>query len=134
MTAISAVAAYQRALDASRGIQPTKGATAVLRKGDDITGIVTDRVSIGGAQKASRPDNKSFGAILEREVLKAPIDKIKSGTKTMFEIAKSSGTELGPNLVQLVEAVSSAQLTVNSLVEVRDKILAAYNKILDMPL
>ena len=134
MTAISAVAAYQRALEASRGIQPSKAVTAILRKGDNITDVVRDRVSIGGSQKASRSDSQSFGAILEREVLKAPIDKIKSGTRSMFDIAKSNGTELGPNLVQLVEAVGSAQLTVNSLVEVRDKILAAYNKILDMPL
>lgn len=132
MAAISAVAAYQRALEASKKIQPSKAPMAILRQGDNLQTFGTqDSVSIGST---SQPKAASFGAVLEQELIKAPINKIKSASRTMFEIAKSSGTELGPNLVQLVEATDRAQMTVNAMVAVRDKIINAYQEILKMPL
>lgn len=127
---ISAVAAYQKVLKANKGIVPSGDApqinpTAILRQGDDLQIVAQNR----GAEKPS-----TFGDVLQEEFLKAPIRNISSANKTLFEVAQAEGGDLGPNLVELVAAVDKAQLTVNALVTVRDKILGAYQEILKMPL
>jgi len=125
---VSAVAAYKKVLQANNNSIRDKLADgfkpqAVLRSGDDFTS--------SGATKNTR----SFGSILQKEFLENPIRNIANSEKTLFEITKSDSTKnLSPNLVELVEAVDKAQLTLNTMVTIRDKILASYQEVMKMPL
>ncbi len=132
VSSVSAVAAYQKAIEASKRAQNSFQAqnqkfqtTAVLRVGDDL------RIE-GRAEKVASP--QSFDDILSQELVKNPIESISSSTKTMFEIAKADGTELVPNVLALVESVDNAQLTVNTIAKTRDLIISAYQEIIRMPI
>lgn len=131
VTSVSAVAAYQKAIEASKKLQVSFEAqnqklqpTAILRAGDDLRVI----------ESQATPKSASFGEVLNRELIKNPVNAIGSATKTMFEVAKADGKELGLNLVELVESVDNAQLTLNKLVKVRDLSIAAYQEIMRMPI
>lgn len=131
VSSVSAVAAYQKAVEASKKIQASFDVqnqklqpTAILRAGDDLR--------VTGPQSAPKP--ASFGEVLNRELIKNPMDVIGSANKTMFELAKADGKELGPNLVELVQSVNDAQITVNALVKARDLFIAAYQEIARMPI
>jgi flagellar hook-basal body complex protein FliE len=128
---ISAVTAYRKAIEANKNIQASVEAQlklakprAILRQGDDLTVL----------SPQAAPAVSSFGAVLNNELLQNPVNKIGSASKTMFEVAKADGKELGPNLVELVEAVDTAQITINTMVKVRDLFISAYQEIMRMPI
>ena len=124
---VSAVAAYKKVLQANNkiindGKSDGFKSSGVLRVGDDFTGV-------GKVKKAS------FGDILQKEFVENPIKNISDSEKTIFDITKTDSTkDLSPNLVELVEAVDKAQMTLNTMVTIRDKILGAYQEIIKMPL
>lgn len=137
VNSISVVAAYQRALKANERIKSSIDAhtqklqpTAILRAGDDLTILNLGESKIQ-AINAPRTDN-SFSSVLERELVTNPINSINSAGATMFELAKTDGSDLGPNLVELVAAVDKASLTVATMVSVREKIVDAYKTIFNM--
>ncbi|MDF3048212.1 MAG: flagellar hook-basal body protein FliE [Candidatus Midichloriaceae bacterium] len=130
---ISAVTAYRKAIEANKNIQASVEAQlklskprAILRQGDDLTVL--------SPQAVAAPVVKTFGAVLNNELIQNPVNKIGSASKTMFEVAKADGKELGPNLVELVEAVDTAQITINTMVKVRDLFISAYQEIMRMPI
>lgn len=82
----------------------------------------------GGGEAASNNAGVSFGSMLE-SAAKSSIDTIKAGE------AAGAGAITGKvNQVELINAVSSAKLTLETVVAVRDNVVDAYNKIMQMPI
>ena len=74
------------------------------------------------------PRAKSFGDLLE-QVLS---DAVDAGRKS--ETQATQAVAGGSNLQQVVEAVNSAELTLQTVVAVRDRIIGAYQEIMRMPM
>jgi flagellar hook-basal body complex protein FliE len=70
----------------------------------------------------------SFGALLER-VLN---DAVDAGHKS--EKQATAAVAGGSNLQDVVEAVNAAELTLQTVVAVRDRIISAYQEIMRMPM
>ena len=82
---------------------------------------------MGGADAASAPGS-SFGDILGG-VIK---DAMQSGKEAE---AKATGLMQGKgDLVDVVSAVNSAEMSLETVVAIRDKVIAAYQDILRMPI
>jgi flagellar hook-basal body complex protein FliE len=83
----------------------------------------------GGSATLGAPSGgTSFGAMLENAA-KSSIDTIKAGE------AASAGAVTGKvNLLDVTQAVSSAKITLETVVAVRDNVVDAYNKIMQMPI
>ena len=94
-----------------------KKVTGGSESGD--TGSVGGSASGGGA---------SFGSILENAV-KSSIDTVKAG-----ETASANAITGKANLLDVTQAVSAAKLTLETVVAVRDNVVEAYNKVMQMPI
>ncbi len=70
----------------------------------------------------------SFGSVLENAV-KSSIDTIKAG-----ETASANAITGKANLLDVTQAVSAAKLTLETVVAVRDNVVEAYNKVMQMPI
>lgn len=104
---------------------PLAAASAYANQAKKATGAGEsgDAASIGASSGGS-----SFGAMLENAA-KSSIDTIKAGE------AASAGAITGKtNLLDVTQAVSSAKLTLETVVAVRDNVVDAYNKIMQMPI
>ena len=99
-----AAAAY-RAADAAPGAGPTAA--------------VADGESTGGA---------GFGAMLQRAVEGAVQVGQQAETQSMQAIAG------GGNITEVVTAVAKAQLTLQTAVNIRDRVVQAYQQIMSMPI
>ncbi len=77
----------------------------------------------GGEPRAS-----SFGDLLEQVLTDAVDASRKSETQATQAVAG------GTNLQQVVEAVNAAELTLQTVVAVRDRIIGAYQEIMRMPM
>lgn len=99
------------------------GAYANTAKKATGAGESGDMAAIGGSSGST-----SFGSMLENAA-KSSIDTIKAGE------AASAGAITGKvNLLDVTQAVSSAKLTLETVVAVRDNVVDAYNKIMQMPI
>lgn len=77
---------------------------------------------------ARETDGPSFGEVLEDSV-RSSIDVAKQGEKV------SAAAVVGKaDLTDVVTAVSNAEVTVQTVVAVRDKVVAAYQEIMRMPI
>ena len=85
-----------------------------------------DRASAPGP--GGQPRAASFGDLLE-QVLS---DAVDAGRKS--ETQATQAVAGGSNLQQVVEAVNSAELTLQTVVAVRDRIIGAYQEIMRMPM
>lgn len=84
--------------------------------------------SMGGSEGAGAAPGSSFGEILGG-VIK---DAVQSGKAAE---AKASGLMQGKgDLVDVVSAVNSAEMSLETVVAIRDKVIAAYQDILRMPI
>ena len=63
------------------------------------------------------------------DAVKSSIDTIKQGETMATKQAAGQA-----NIVDVVNAVNSAELTLNTVVAVRDKVVAAYQSIMNMPI
>ncbi|HEY0283296.1 MAG TPA: flagellar hook-basal body complex protein FliE [Rhizomicrobium sp.] len=70
----------------------------------------------------------SFSAFLT-DAVKDSIDTIKHG-----EVMATKQVAGQANLVDVVNAVNAAELTLDTVVAVRDKVVAAYQSIMNMPI
>jgi flagellar hook-basal body complex protein FliE len=63
-------------------------------------------------------------------------EAIKDSTSTLKagEQAATSGIAGKSNIVDVVNAVNSAEITLDTVVAVRDKVVAAYQSIMNMPI
>ena len=80
----------------------------------------TGAVSAGGAG--------NFSDFLT-DAVKSSIDTIKRGETMATKQAAGQA-----NIVDVVNAVNAAELTLNTVVAVRDKVVAAYQSIMNMPI
>ncbi len=71
----------------------------------------------------------SFGDFLE----KAINETVDTGKASERQMAATAGSKDG-NLVDVVTAVSEAETTLQTVVAVRDKVIAAYQDIMKMPI
>jgi flagellar hook-basal body complex protein FliE len=77
----------------------------------------------GAAQSASVP-SEGFGTIL-----KDAMESMRTG-----EAAAAQGAAGKGDIVQIVNAVTEAELTLETVVAIRDKVISAYQDIMRMPI
>ena len=94
-------------------------AAAAYRAADPAPAAVTDGESAGGA---------GFGAMLQRAVEGAVQVGQQAETQSMQAIAG------GGNITEVVTAVAKAQLTLQTAVNIRDRVVQAYQQIMSMPI
>ena len=86
----------------------------------------SDRLTRHGA--VGEPPAQAFGALLE-QVLADAVDAGRKG-----ETAATQAVVGHANLQQVVEAVNAAEITLQTVVAVRDRLIAAYQDIIRMPI
>jgi flagellar hook-basal body complex protein FliE len=81
-----------------------------------------------GAAKGSEPNGQSFASLLKDAVGSV----IESGRKSDAQaVAMASGKA---NVMDVVTAVADTDVAVSTLVSVRDRVIAAYEDIMKMPI
>ena len=81
-----------------------------------------------GMSSAAESGASGFGQFLS-DAMKDSISSMKQGEK--MATANISGKA---DIVDVVNAVNQAELTLNTVVAVRDKVVAAYQSIMNMPI
>lgn len=85
--------------------------------------------NIGGNESTIGGDgNTDFGAVL-RNTVRQNIDVLRSG-----EQASAQAITGEANIVDVVQAVGKAELTLNTIMALRDRMVQAYNDIISMPI
>ena len=84
--------------------------------------------SAGGAASAAETGAGGFGQFLT-DALKDSIDTMKHGEKMA-----GAGMTGKADIVDVVNAVNQAEITLDTVVAVRDKVVAAYQSIMNMPI
>ncbi|GAA0553560.1 flagellar hook-basal body complex protein FliE [Rhizomicrobium palustre] len=87
--------------------------------------------SVGGAgdvASAAQTGAGGFGDFLS-DALKSSIDTMKQGEKMA-----GAGVAGKADIVDVVNAVNQAEITLDTVVAVRDKVVAAYQSIMNMPI
>ena len=87
----------------------------------------TSTIASGGAKEAA---GGGFGDFLEKAIDQT-VDASKASERQM---AVSTAGNSGSNLIDVVTAVSEAETTLQTVMAVRDKVIAAYNDIIKMPI
>jgi len=80
------------------------------------------------ATSAAAANAGDFGALLQN-ALDGAAQTMKAG-----EIAAAQGAAGQADIVKVVNAVNAAELTLDTVVAVRDKVIGAYQDILKMPI
>lgn len=80
----------------------------------------------GGA--ASGGDESSFGALIRKAAVDS-VETMKGGEKASAEAIIGKA-----DLTDVVQAVTAAELTLQTVVAVRDRLLGAYQEIMRMPI
>lgn len=86
------------------------------------------RLGADGMEARDRPQGSSFAELVGKMVE----DTIETGKKAEAMTAKAAVGEA--DLMEVVTAVSSAELTLQTVVTVRDRVLSAYQQIMRMPI
>jgi flagellar hook-basal body complex protein FliE len=81
-----------------------------------------------GTEKIAGDDSVSFSDFLKKNISQS-IDTIKQGEKTSA-LAVTGEADLS----EVVQAVNAAELTLQTVVAVRDRLVSAYQEIMRMPL
>lgn len=111
------------------GINPSAAANAYSNS-QGIGGAsqsITDNVQLGGGA-ASDNDGVSFSDFL-RDTVEQSVDSVRSGEELS---AKAVAGEA--DLTDVVQAITSAELTLQTVVSVRDRMISAYQEIMRMPI
>lgn len=82
----------------------------------------------GGSAKAGSADGASFGDAL-KEAVETSINTMHKG-----EDMTAKGVVGKADLADVVSAVTNAEMTLQAVVNVRDKVISAYQEILRMPM
>lgn len=85
-------------------------------------------LSTQGAKQAPETDGAAFGDML-REAVSGSIDSLHKG-----EEMAAKGVVGKADLADVVSAVTNAEMTLQAVVNVRDKVISAYQEILRMPM
>ena len=100
------------------------GAYARMAQVTSPVGGVSRTVGGGGGDEAGQ----SFGAVLKDALASVRQAGAKSDAQTQLMAAGTSKA----NIVDVVTAVAETEAAVNTLVSVRDKVVAAYEQIMQM--
>jgi flagellar hook-basal body complex protein FliE len=84
--------------------------------------------SLGGGTAASESSAPNFSAVL-KDVINAVSDAAQKSDTQAHAVATGKS-----NMVDVVTAVAETETAVQTLVSVRDKVIAAYEDILKMPI
>jgi flagellar hook-basal body complex protein FliE len=84
--------------------------------------------SLGGGAAASESSAPNFSAVL-KDVINAVSDAAQKSDTQAHAVATGKS-----NMVDVVTAVAETETAVQTLVSVRDKVIAAYEDILKMPI
>ena len=76
------------------------------------------------------------GAKLRRELFRCSLLGVKDAVGTMHagEVAATQGAAGKGDVVQVVNAVTAAELTLETVVAIRDRVISAYQDIMKMPI
>jgi flagellar hook-basal body complex protein FliE len=137
---ISAVNAYNKALEAHKKIKASMheansslAPRAILRGGDDFK-VLQNSTATWGVEPSSKSQESSFRKVLQEALVQSPINSLTKASQSMFELSEADGQELGPDVLELMESVNTAQLTLNTILTVRESFVEAYKAILNMPI
>jgi flagellar hook-basal body complex protein FliE len=83
---------------------------------------------LGGSGAAGAAQGSSFGDFLSG-AMKDAIGTMKQGEQAAAQQAAGKG-----DMVSVVNAVNQAELTLDTVVAVRDKVIQAYQSIMQMPI
>ena len=83
---------------------------------------------IGGASTATPAASSGFGDFLSH-AMKDAIGSMKAGETAAAQQAAGQG-----DIVNVVNAVNQAEITLDTVVDVRDKVIQAYQSIMQMPI
>ena len=97
-------------------------AAAAYANAAKVSGLAAPEAAQGAAQ------GQSFGDIM-KDVMGAVVD---SGKKA--ESKAMAGVTSGAEVTDVVAAITQAELTLETVVAVRDKVIAAYQDIMKMPI
>jgi len=84
-----------------------------------------------GKAAGETASGQSFGALLKDALSSVAEAGHKSDAQTQAMIAGKSG---GTDMVDVVTAVSETEVAVQAMVSVRDKVIEAYQSIMQMPI
>jgi len=109
---------------------PMAAASAYSNTAKQVTGGGESASSLAGSVSGGSGSGGgvSFGAILENAV-KSSIDTVKSG-----EQASAAAVTGKANLLEVTQAIDAAKITLETVVAVRDNVVDAYNKVMQMPI
>ena len=108
---------------------PMAAANAYSNVAKQVTGSGDSAPSVtGNAAGGGSGGGVSFGSILENAV-KSSIDTVHAGEK-----ASASAITGKANLLEVTQAIDAAKITLETVVAVRDNVVDAYNKVMQMPI
>jgi flagellar hook-basal body complex protein FliE len=90
------------------------------------------RVGTGAAETAQSAAAQSGGGSFADALSSAMKEAV--GTMKVGEVAASQGAAGQGDVVQLVNAVTAAELTLETVVAIRDRVISAYQDIMKMPI
>ncbi|HYD66597.1 flagellar hook-basal body complex protein FliE [Azospirillum sp.] len=93
-----------------------------------IAAYANTAAKTSGVGMAPRDEGPSFGAVLE-EAAKSAVGSLRKG-ETMTALAAVGQADL----TDVVQAVTNAEMTLQTVTTVRDKVISAYQEILRMPI
>lgn len=83
---------------------------------------------VAGGGMAPRDAGPSFGDVLE-EAAKSTVNTMKAGETMSAKAAVGQA-----DLTDVIQAVTNAEVTLQTVTSVRDKVISAYQEILRMPI
>ena len=83
--------------------------------------------NVGGIGGVAEPKGNSFGDIL-KTTARNTIDTLRAG-----ERASAKAVEGDASLPEVVQAVTASEITLQTVVAIRDRLVTAYQEILRMP-
>jgi len=83
---------------------------------------------VSKGQASGNQDKVEFGALI-KEAATESLDVLRAGEKASAEAVIGTA-----DLTDVVEAISSAEMTLQTVVAVRDRMLSAYQEIMRMPI
>lgn len=81
----------------------------------------------GSVAKIQTPQTESFGDILKNSVVNS-IDTLRAG-----EAASAKAVSGEASLPEVVQAITASELTLQTVVAIRDRLVSAYQEIMRMP-
>jgi len=99
-------------------------AVAAYRAAAQQTGDIVPK----GVQPAAENGDSGFAAMV-RDVMQSSVDSVRQGERMSLKALTGDA-----DMRDVVTAVNSAELTLQTVVAVRDKVVSAYDTIMRMPL